>query len=263
MSTFHLACLLGVMFVFIFMIFLWVLQLKTKNAGVVDLGWTLSLVVLVVSYAVAAPGAFQRKFLIVGMVLCWGLRLASHIYRRIQKEVHEDHRYQSMRQALGNKAPFFFLLFFLFQAVVAVAISLPFYLASKNPDPKLYPVEVIALILWGIAFTGETIADAQLRGFKHDPANRGKVCEVGLWNYSRHPNYFFECLIWISYFLVALASPGGIYALVSPVLMIFFIVKVSGVPPAEAQSLASRGEAYRRYQASTSVLIPWFKKNKV
>jgi steroid 5-alpha reductase family enzyme len=111
-----------------------------------------------------------------------------------------------------------------------------------------------------IAIAGETLADAQLAAFKRDPANRGGVCNVGLWRYSRHPNYFFEWLIWMSYFIFALASPFGWIAIVGPASILWLLIRVTGIPMAEEQSLRSRGDAYRRYQQATSAFIPWFPK---
>ena len=109
-----------------------------------------------------------------------------------------------------------------------------------------------------MAFAGEITADAQLSRFKSNPANRGKLCDVGLWRYSRHPNYFFESVIWLAYALFALSSPWGWVGLASPALILYFLLKVTGIPATEAQALRTKGEAYRRYQETTSVFIPWF-----
>jgi steroid 5-alpha reductase family enzyme len=115
--------------------------------------------------------------------------------------------------------------------------------------------------LWAGAYVGEVIADSQLEGFKGAPGNRGKVCEVGLWAYSRHPNYFFEWLMWVGYALVALFShPWGWVAFLSPLLMLWLVTKVTGIPPTEAQSLRSRGDAFRDYQRRVSPFVPWKSK---
>jgi steroid 5-alpha reductase family enzyme len=109
---------------------------------------------------------------------------------------------------------------------------------------------------------GEGVADEQLAAFKRDPANRGRVCQRGLWNFSRHPNYFFEWFVWVAWALYALASPFGWGALICPALMFFFLFRVTGIPATEAQSLRSRGEEYARYQRTTSSFVPWFKKSE-
>ena len=116
------------------------------------------------------------------------------------------------------------------------------------------------MALWFVAVAGEALADAQLAAFKRNPANRGGVCAVGLWRYSRHPNYFFECLIWVSYALFAFGSPGGWLALIGPAAILYLLLRVTGIPLTEEQSLRSRGEAYRRYQETTSAFLPWFPK---
>jgi steroid 5-alpha reductase family enzyme len=110
------------------------------------------------------------------------------------------------------------------------------------------------------AITGEALADAQLAAFKRDAANRGRVCEAGLWRYSRHPNYFFEWLIWVAYFVFAVGSPWGWVALIGPASILYLLLRVTGIPMTEEQSLRSRGDAYRRYQRTTSAFIPWLPK---
>jgi steroid 5-alpha reductase family enzyme len=129
-----------------------------------------------------------------------------------------------------------------------------------NTKTELSPLEYAGFILWFISVTGETIADRQLAAFKKNPANKGKICQVGLWNYSRHPNYFFEWLMWFSYFVFALGSPWGILAIISPAVILYLLLKVTGIPATEEQSLRSKGEAFKAYQASTSVFVPWLKK---
>jgi len=147
--------------------------------------------------------------------------------------------------------------FFQFQALLLVTLSVPFLLAARNRAPSLHPLEVAAVVLWLVALFGETLADAQLAAFKRDAANRGRVCDSGLWRWSRHPNYFFEWLIWVAFALFALASPWGWIALYCPALMLFFLLKVTGVSYTESQLLRSKGESYRRYQERTSTFVPW------
>lgn len=114
----------------------------------------------------------------------------------------------------------------------------------------------IAILLTGIL--GEGLADAQLRRFRHDPANKGKVCDVGLWRWSRHPNYFFEWFSWLAYPVIALSVgySWGWASLLAPIFMYWILVHVTGIPPLEAQMLRSRGERYRAYQARTSAFFP-------
>jgi steroid 5-alpha reductase family enzyme len=153
-----------------------------------------------------------------------------------------------------------FLGLFLLQGTLMGVLSLPFAMVAKNPIPAFLPVEWVAMGLWLIGFLGETLADKQLQQFKANPNHQGKVCSVGLWRYSRHPNYFFEWVMWVSYFVMGLGVPGGWVTFYVPLLMLFFLTKVTGIAATEAHALKTRGEAYRRYQAETSPFIPWFPK---
>lgn len=244
----------------IMMALLWLIHLKIKNAGIVDFGWALGLAMLGGFYACVASGYPQRRILVAVMALVWGLRLASHILFDRVVGKPEDGRYTTLRKEWKTDLPRKFFLFFEFQALLDVLLSLPFLLMAVNPYPKLGPIEWVGFALWFIALVGESVADAQLKSFKRDPASKGKTCRRGLWNYSRHPNYFFEWLIWVAFFIAALGSPWGFLSIMSPILMLYFLFKVTGIPGTEAQALKSRGDDYRDYQRTTSAFIPWFKK---
>ena len=137
----------------------------------------------------------------------------------------------------------------------------PFFLIGINDYPDWSTIEVTGCLLLLISILGEAIADRQLAVFKHQHHHTSLVCQQGLWKYSRHPNYFFEMLIWMSFYLVASGLPHGWMTFYVPATMIFLLIKVTGIPPAEASSLRSKGKAYLHYQQTTSVLIPWFPKN--
>jgi steroid 5-alpha reductase family enzyme len=243
------------------MFILWLISLKTHNASIVDPGWTFGLLICTLIYAAASNGYEARKALIVLMAGVWACRLGLYLFfSRIWRQPEEG-RYQQLRKEWKSNINFKFLLFFEFQALLDVVLSVPFLVAALNPRPELSFLELAGLAIWAIAMVGEAIADAQLNRFKKNPANKGKTCQVGLWNYSRHPNYFFEWLVWVGWFIFALGSPYGWFALTCPLLMLYFLFKVTGIPATEAQALRSRGEDYRRYQQTTSVFVPWFKKS--
>ena len=242
------------------MLALWLISLKTYNASIVDPGWTFGLLICAVIYAAAGEGYVLRNGLFLVMTGAWACRLGLYLFfTRIWRQPEEG-RYQQLRKEWKSHINLKFLLFFEFQALLDVVLSLPFLLAAMNRRAQLSFLEFAAVAIWGIAMIGEAIADAQLNRFKANPANKGKTCQVGLWNYSRHPNYFFEWTIWVAWFLFALGSPHGWVAVICPVLMLYFLFKVTGIPATEAQALRSRGEEYRRYQLTTSVFMPWFKK---
>ena len=252
--------LLGALAVMGMMFVLWLIHLKTGNAAIVDFGWSLGLAVFALLYAWLGPGYYLRKWLLAALVTFWGIRLALHLLfdRVIGKP--EEGRYQALRREWGGNIKLKFLMFFEFQAVLDVFLSLPFLLACLNPTPEISLLEYTGLGVGVLSIAGEAVADAQLKRFKSDPASKGKTCRVGLWNYSRHPNYFFEWLIWMAYFLYALSSPYGVVSILCPLLMLYFLFRVTGIPATEAQALRSRGDDYRNYQQTTSAFVPWFKK---
>ena len=253
--------LLGTLLVAAVMLGLWLLGLKNHNFSYVDIGWSVNFALLGVLYAALAPGDLTRRVVIATMFAAHGLRLGWHLAKRIIGEPEEG-RYQQLRKDWGKSGNLNlkFLGFFEFQALLNAFLTLPLLIVSFNRTPGLQPLELAGLALFVIGIVGESAADAQLAAFKRDPANKGGVCDAGLWHYSRHPNYFFEWLIWIAYAVFALASPHGWIALAMPVLMLHFLINVTGLKATEEQALRTKGERYRRYQARTSGFIPWIPK---
>jgi steroid 5-alpha reductase family enzyme len=242
-----------------FMVWLW--AKKINNAGVVDVFWALNFPVITVIIFFLADGDELRKILICIVFLLAELRLGLHLWRRVIGHLAEEEgRYQQLRKEWGIQADRNFFFFFQFQAISNVLLAIPFLIITVNAAHEIFTLEYIGLGIWLIAFVGEMIADNQLSAFKKNPANKGKVCDVGLWNYSRHPNYFFEWLTWMAYFVFALASPWGFLAIISPAIILYLLLKVTGVPNNEEQNLRSKPTAYKRYQETTSAFIPWFKK---
>lgn len=251
----------GLLCMIVWMFLLWLWQRRIENAGVVDFGWAAGLAFLGAYYAMKADGYGPRRFLVATMALIWGGRLALHLlFDRILGKP-EDARYVTLRESWVTRLGAKFFLFFQFQGILVVFLSVPFVLLATDPYPRLSGVEVLGFLLWLVALGGEWVADAQLKRFKADPENQGKTCQSGLWYYSRHPNYFFEWLIWVAYFICSLNVEFGWITLYCPLLMLFFLLRVTGIPAAEAQSLKTRGDAYRSYQESTSMFIPWPKKS--
>jgi len=239
---------------------LWLLHFPLRNAAIVDFGWAFVLPTIAILYAFMGTGYPQRRWLIAAMASIWGYRLAFYLLFTRVLGHKEEGRYTELRQSWQTRVPFKFLLFFQGQALLDVILSLPFLLAAMDTRAGLGWTEYGGAAVWTVAVLGEAAADAQLQAFRSNPANKGKTCRSGLWNYSRHPNYFFEWLIWLDYALYAIAAPWGWLALACPALMLFFLFRITGIPATEAQALRSRGEEYRRYQESTSAFIPWFPK---
>lgn len=231
---------------------------RLDNYGIVDVAWSYAFAAVAAFYAFAGAGWTGRRALLAAMVITWSLRLGTHLWVRVARHhPAEDTRYVQLRRDWAVDFNRKMAGFFQLQAVSVVLLGLGFVVAAQNPVARWHALEIAGAVVWLLAISGEAIADAQLAAFKGRPENRGQVCAVGLWRYSRHPNYFFEWLIWVGYALFALASPGGWLGLIGPAGILYLLVRVTGIPLAEQQSLRSRGDAYRRYQAVTSAFVPW------
>lgn len=241
---------------------LWLIQRKTNNAGVVDVGWAAGLGAAAVLYAFIGEGDLTRRILIGVIGGFWGLRLALHLaFDRVIGHPEEG-RYQQLREDWGDKTQRNLFIFFQAQALLVMILSLPFALIASDETPAFTILDIVGALMFLVGIGGVWLADYQLSRFKKDPSNKGKVCQEGLWRYSRHPNYFFEWIIWLSWGVIALGAPWGWIGLSAPALILFFILKVTGIPPTEKRALKSRGEAYREYQRTTSPFIPLPPKKK-
>lgn len=174
----------------------------------------------------------------------------------------EDGRYLSLMATWGEQAERRLFRLFMFQALFIVLFTLPFLPAAGLARPLFTLWDFIAVFVWITAVSGESVADRQLARWRADPANKGRTCRIGLWRYSRHPNYFVEWLHWWTYVLLGAASSWWPLALLGPALMFYILYRVTGIPYNEAQSLKSRGEDYARYQRTTSAFFPWFPRRE-
>ena len=235
----------------------WLWQRPRANAGIVDVLWASGVGGGAVFFALLGDGAMWPRLTLAALGGLWGARLAAHLWTRVRGEP-EDGRYQNLRAHWhGDQSKFF--LFFQFQAFLIVLFALPFLAVAHNPDGS-GPWVMGAVVIWLVGVIGESIADRQLAHFRADPAHHGRTCRNGLWRYSRHPNYFFEWIHWFAYVCLAHGSSIAWLAWSGPVVMYVFLRWISGIPYAETQALRSRGDDYRAYQQSTSMLIPWFPK---
>ncbi len=252
----------GTLLAMAIMVVVWFFAKRMNNAGIVDIWWSFAFTPVAIFYGLYGSGHPLRNSLLAAMVCAWSVRLGMHLYKRVMAHhPEEDPRYAALRRQFPRHTWLMFFGFFQLQAVLVGLLSIPIALACVNPAGGLGVFEILGLVVWLTGIGGEVVADAQLAAFKAHPLAKGRVCEFGLWKYSRHPNYFFEWVIWLGYAVFALGSPWGWAGLVSPLLMLYFLLCVTGVPPAEARSLASRGKAYRDYQRRTSVFFPWFPKH--
>jgi steroid 5-alpha reductase family enzyme len=246
------ASLVALMFV------LWLIHFAIRNAAIVDVGWAGGLALLAILYAWLGVAYPPRAILIGAMGGIWGLRLALHLLLTRVIGQPEEGRYVQLRKEWQTNIPLKFLAFYEFQALLCVVMSAPFLLPALNAAQRLSVPEFAGPVVWLIGIAGEAAADAQLKAWKALPESRGKTCRYGLWRYSRHPNYFFEWLIWMGFAVFALGSPYGYISLISPALILYFLLRVTGIPATEAQALRTRGDDYREYQRTTSAFVPWF-----
>ena len=165
-----------------------------------------------------------------------------------------------MREHWGEKTNFYHFFFFQAQAFLAAALSITFIALLKNQSPNISLYEYLGFAIWILGIIGETIADKQLANFRANSKNKGKTCRVGLWHYSRHPNYFFEWTLWLSYSIMAIGTLLWWIPALNAIIMFIFITKLTGIPYTELQAIKSRGEDYKRYQETTSAFIPWTPK---
>jgi steroid 5-alpha reductase family enzyme len=233
----------------------WRWQLHSLNAGIIDPVWAASLGGVALLYAAAGTGDPLRRIVVGIGGACWGARLGIHLWQRNAGKP-EDKRYLQLREAWGADAPRRMFGFFIAQAVASSILAIAFAVPAYTRGPPPIVCGVVAVAVWFVAAIGEALADRQLAAFTAQPTNRGRVCRAGLWRYSRHPNYFFECVHWLAYVPLAAGSAWIGLSVVPPLLMVWLLLKVSGIPILEAHLAESRPE-YADYVRTTSALVPW------
>ena len=232
--------------------------IRLSNHSIVDTIWGLGFaVVAVISYLASSGcgGDPVRRATVLALTTIWGVRLAVHIGTRNAGH-GEDPRYVALlSRRTGNLGSYVIRTIYGPQAVILFIVSLPVQVAMYERAP-LGVIGGIGIAVWGVGFFFETVGDAQLARFKKDPANAGRVMDRGLWAWTRHPNYFGDSCVWVGLWLLALGSPAGLPAVVSPVLMTYFLVKVTGKALLEKDMRRRRGASYEEYVARTSGFFP-------
>ena len=241
----------------------WLVAIKINNTSYVDVLWAYGVGALGFAYLfLEGEKTDPNRLLLVQLLLVlWSLRLGTHLLTRCRGKP-EDVRYAYLREWFGQKANFGFFVFFQVQAFWIVLFASPFLILVRNPNP-LGPADFIGLTIWFCGFVGLTIADRQLARFKQSPGRtRSEVCETGLWKYSRHPNYFFEWILWLGYLPMGWHAQDGPWLLALPVVLYLFLTKITGIPFVEARKLEAGGDAYHSYVERTSSFFPLPPKDK-
>ena len=256
MSPIISSLLLSYLGIAVTMALLWAWQLRSGRGSVVDIFWTAGVAVLsCIQLLLVCETPDSRQWLAAALITGWAVKLNAILIVRIQ-QLPEDGRYEALKESWKSRASQRMFYFFQLQAIACMLFALPFCLIAQAMGP-LNSLDLVGVAIWTLGVAGGLIADIQLTSFRLNPKNRGEVCDRGLWRYSRHPNYFFEWVHWCSYVFLAWTAPLGWLILLAPLSMLYLLLFKTGVPPAEQQALASRGEAYRRYQSVTSIFFPW------
>jgi len=250
--------LLAASVLFVFMTMLFVLAMYLKDNSIVDIAYGLAFVLICWAAFLGYGGGHPRQLLVLALVSLWGVRLAVHILLRKVGE-GEDFRYRQWREEWGGTFVWrSFLQIFMLQGAVIFVVALPILLVIKNPGTSLGLIDVLGSLLWLFGFIFEAVGDWQLLQFKKNPENHGHIIQSGLWSLTRHPNYFGEATLWWGLFLIALQVPYGALAIISPVLIDFLLLKVSGLPMLEAKYLGNT--EFEAYKQRTNTFFPWFPK---
>lgn len=242
----------------------WVIQLGTRNGGWVDVFWTFGtgaacIVAALWPDGVGPSGAASdaRQVLVAVLVGVWSIRLGSYIATRVLGDAHEDKRYAGFRTEWGGDFERNMYVLCIVQAPAAALLSLSIYAASHGGASELGLRDLFGALVLIAGIIGEGVADDQMRRFRKT-ASQGSVMDRGLWSWSRHPNYFFEWMVWLAYPVIVLdiSTPWTWLSLVAPVMMFLLLRFGTGVPTLEKTMLASRGEKFRDYQNRVSAFFP-------
>jgi steroid 5-alpha reductase family enzyme len=241
----------------IFFALAWLWCICLKNFSPVDAFWAFGIGGTAFLFLLGSPSLDSKPIIASLLIGAWSLRLGIHLAKRIaHHHPSEDTRYIKLREDWKGRENSSFFWFFQAQAISVFLLALPFYFIGKDLNPAWNAPSFIGVGIMLIGLIGESIADSQMTKFKATNSNPKSVCRAGLWKYSRHPNYFFESIIWLGIFLFAAGSPYGWISLYAPIIITYLLLKVTGIPPTEAAALKRKGEAYRNYQRTTSAFIP-------
>jgi steroid 5-alpha reductase family enzyme len=239
--------------VLVLLTMLWVLSVWWRDASIIDPCWGVGFVVIAwLAFAIEGTGR-PRAILLVALATVWGLRLTGYLLWR-NRGKGEDYRYRAMREKNGERfwIVSLFTVFWL-QAVIMWVVSFPLQYGQRADTPLSW-LDALGVILFAIGLYFETVGDWQLAAFKSDPANQGQVLNAGLWRYTRHPNYFGDFCVWWGLYLIASAG-GAWWTAFSPLVMSFFLLKVSGVAMLES-TIVERRPKYAEYIRRTSAFFP-------
>ncbi|ADG96513.1 protein of unknown function DUF1295 [Segniliparus rotundus DSM 44985] len=230
---------------------------KIGRYNVVDVAWGLGFALAAAVAAAVGQGDLPRRVLFAALIALWGLRLSWHMHRKSAGR-GEDPRYEALLERKGGASTWNIIVqVFVIQGLAQWFVSLPVQLSAVlGPTPRaFFPALVAGVGLYTAGVLFEAVGDWQLRAFKSNPDNRGRIMDVGLWRWTRHPNYFGDSCVWWGLWLCSLACPASLATVLSPALMTYFLVHATGARLLE-RHMADR-PGYREYQQRTSFFVPW------
>jgi len=250
--------LFSALVIFIYMTLFFLLAQALKDNSIVDIGWGIGFIVLSVALLFKSETINQRQLLLFALVFMWGIRLSAHIFLRNHGKP-EDFRYANWRKEWGKYVVIrSFLQVFMLQGFFMFIIALPIMMVKIAEPSGLHWVDYIGLIVWLIGFYFEAIGDYQMTQFKKNPENKGKFITTGLWKFTRHPNYFGECMMWWGIFVISIPAGNVFVSVISPLILTWLLTKVSGVPMLEKKYEGNK--AFEEYAKKTNAFVSWFPK---
>ncbi len=230
---------------------------RIQVMALVDVVWTAGMGFAAAAYLASLEEIPLRSYIVLTVLLIWSTRLSFYLLKHRVFAGTEDPRYAYLTAHWGKHAMRNYYPLFLAQVLLTAVFMVPISIAMQASSSSWSITDWLGLAIAASALLGEFMADRQLATFRAVPKNRGRVCQDGLWRYSRHPNYFFEWLHWWAYVAFAFNSSMWPFALIGPLCMYIFLRYITGVPYAERSSLRSRGDAYQHYQQTTNTFFPW------
>lgn len=244
--------------IFIFMTTIFFIALIKKDNSIVDVAWGLGFVLIALGTLVKTGLFLSPQLLVTTMILAWGVRLSMHIYLR-NKGKGEDPRYKKWRNEWGNSFVWrSYLQIFLLQGVMMFFISIPIVVINNSVAGHITLIHIVGLSIWLIGFYFEAAGDYQLYRFMKSRHSSHEILQSGVWRYTRHPNYFGEVTMWWGIFVMTLATHYALIGVVSPALITFLILYVSGIPMTE--KMFDGNPQFEEYKKRTSAFFPWFPK---
>jgi len=242
--------------IFIYMTLVFVLALIARDNSIVDIFWGPGFILIAVYSLIQDTGPDLRKWIVTFLIALWGIRLSVHIFLR-NRGREEDFRYRHWRETWKHFVIRSYVQVYLLQGVFMFIIASPIYYINFCSNEPLGFYDTLGLVVFGTGFLFETIADYQLMAFKKKPGNQGKIITTGLWEISRHPNYFGEALVWWGISFYAMNLPDGWITLISPLIITLFLRFVSGVPMLE-KKFSGRPD-WEEYKKKTAAFVPFVK----